>query len=74
MFRQPETPIPGILGALCQVECVGKCVSGGEAFADIGEVEYGELNDGATLAHARRHTSSQGTCSSRDGKHDCDIR
>jgi hypothetical protein len=28
MFRQPETPIPGSLGALCQVECVRKCVSG----------------------------------------------
>lgn len=44
VFRQPETVIARGLGMLCEVERIGECIGGSEAFADIGEVEYRELN------------------------------
>ena len=59
MFGQPEAVIARGLGVLRQVERVGQGIGGGEAFADISEVEDGELNHDATLAHARVHASGQ---------------
>ena len=50
VFGQPEAREAGSLGVLCQVERVGQRVRRGEAFADIGKIENGEVYHAAILA------------------------
>ena len=50
MFGQPEAREASGFDVLGQVKRVGQRIGGGEAFADISEVENGEIYHGATLA------------------------
>ena len=50
VFGQPETREAGGLDVLGQVEGVGQRIGRGEAFADIGKIENGEVYHAAILA------------------------
>ena len=58
MLGEPESGVAGDLGVLREIACIGQRVSRREAFADIGEIEYGKFHHGTTLTHPPHRDSA----------------